>query len=63
MIEDDWSPPITYFQVAVSYNLGKDNMPIGDAITKVWQPLIGYYLNPIGIIKPIWIDNLRLMKK
>jgi hypothetical protein len=29
--QNDWSPPITYFQVAASYNLGKDNLPLGDS--------------------------------
>ena len=38
--QDDWSSPITYFQVAVSYNLGKSNVPSSDTITKIWQPLI-----------------------
>jgi hypothetical protein len=28
--QDDWSPPITYFQVAASYNPGKNNLPMGD---------------------------------
>jgi hypothetical protein len=29
--QDDWSPPITYFQVATSYNPGKDILPVGDS--------------------------------
>jgi hypothetical protein len=33
--QNDWSPPITYFQVAASYNLGKDNLHVDDFNTKV----------------------------
>jgi hypothetical protein len=38
--QDDWSPPLTYFQVVASYNPGKNNVPVSDAVTEVWQPLI-----------------------
>jgi hypothetical protein len=34
--QDDWSPPITYFQVATtSYNPKKDNLYVGDYDSEV----------------------------
>jgi hypothetical protein len=33
--QDIWSPPITYFHVEISYNLGKDDLLVGDAVTEV----------------------------
>jgi hypothetical protein len=38
--QDDWSPPITYFQEVASHNLGIDNLPVGDYDTELLQPLI-----------------------
>jgi hypothetical protein len=31
--QDDWNPLITYFQVALSYNLEKHNLLVSDDIT------------------------------
>jgi hypothetical protein len=32
---DDWSPPITYFQVAISYNSRKDNLHVYSVVNEV----------------------------
>jgi hypothetical protein len=60
--QDDWRSPITYFQVTVFYNPGKDYVPVDDAIIEVWQPLILEFYMTISLFVIICIDQIWLLE-
>jgi hypothetical protein len=62
--QDDWSPPLTFSQIAVSYNPGKDNLPLVKIIC-LWVMLrfdSALGLSVVKLQKLLKIPHILLME-